>query len=451
MFGKLLIANRGEVAARIARAARALGVQTVGVASEADRGASWTRAMDEVVHLGPAAARQSYLDSEKLVQAALQTHSSALHPGWGFLAEDPRFAALCRQHGITFVGPSPEVIARMGVKSPAKQAMREAGLDVVPGSDGSLASLEQAREIAREGGYPVLLKADFGGGGRGMRRCTAESELEEAWRSARAEAESAFGSGSLYLEKYLDGGRHIEVQLIGDNFGNAVHLFERECSIQRKHQKLIEESPSPALDQAARSELGERAAAAARAIGYCGAGTIEFLRDPDSGRIYFMEMNTRLQVEHPVTEEVTGVDIAAWQLRVAANQPLTLQQSDIPMTGHAIECRINAEDPTQDFQPSPGRLDAFEFPADLGPGRVRIETHLEAGESVSPHYDSLIAKIICWGEDRSAAIETMKRTLTAARCEGVHTTIPLHLAVLDSEEFRSGNYDTRSLPGWPRS
>ena len=218
-----------------------------------------------------------------------------------------------------------------------------------------------------------------------------------------------------------------------------------------RDRKLIEESPSPALDQAARSELGERAAAAARAIGYCGAGTIEFLRDPDSGRIYFMEMNTRLQVEHPVTEEVTGVDIASWQLRVAANQPLTLQQPDVQLTGHAIECRINAEDPTRDFQPSPGRLDAFEFPADLGPGRVRIETHLESGESVSPHYDSLIAKVICWGEDRSAAIETMKRTLTAARCEGVHTTIPLHLAVLDSEEFRSGNYDTRSLPGWPRS
>lgn len=451
MFGKLLIANRGEVAVRIARAARALGVSPVGVASQADRGASWTRVMDEVVHLGPAAARESYLNSEKLIQAARQTNASALHPGWGFLAEDPRFAALCRQHGITFIGPSPEVIARMGVKSPAKQAMRAAGLDVVPGSDGSLASLDEAREVAREGGYPVLLKADFGGGGRGMRRCAAESELEDAWRSARAEAESAFGSGSLYLEKYLDGGRHIEVQLIGDGYGNAVHLYERECSIQRKHQKLIEESPSPALDPGARAELGERAAAAARAIGYCGAGTIEFLRDPDSGRIFFMEMNTRLQVEHPVTEEVTGIDIAAWQLRVAANQPLSIAQSEVQISGHAIECRINAEDPTRDFQPSPGRLETFEFPRDLGPGRVRIETHLEAGESVSPHYDSLIAKVICWGEDRNAAIETMRRTLGAARCEGVHTTIPLHLAVLDSEEFQSGNYDTRALPGWPRS
>ena len=404
--------------------------------------------MDEVVHLGPSAARASYLDPTKLVQAALQTHASAIHPGWGFLAEDPRFARLVRQHGITFVGPAPEVIARMGVKSPAKQAMRTAGLDVVPGSDGALASLADARALAGEAGYPVLLKADYGGGGRGMRRCEADSELEAAWRDARAEAESAFGSGSLYLEKYLEGGRHIEVQLLGDGYGKVVHLFERECSIQRKHQKLIEEAPSPALNPDERRALGEAAAQAAERIGYTNAGTIEFLRDAHSGRIFFMEMNTRLQVEHPVSEEVTGVDIAAWQLRVAANQPLELDQRDIRLTGHAIECRINAEDPTQDFRPSPGRLETFRFPTDEGPGRVRIETHLEAGETVSPHYDSLIAKVIAWGEDRPAAIETMLRTLRKADVQGVHTTIPLHLAVLDSDAFRAGEYDTKSLPGW---
>ena len=448
MFHRLLIANRGEVAVRIARAARTLGVSPVGVASEADRGASWTKRMDEVVHLGPSAARDSYLAAEKIVQAALQTHASAIHPGWGFLAEDPRFARLVRQHGLTFVGPAPEVIARMGVKSPAKQAMREAGLDVVPGSDGALASLAEAREVARAAGYPVLLKADYGGGGRGMRRCEAESELEPAWRDARAEAESAFGSGSLYLEKYLEGGRHIEVQLLGDAYGNVVHLFERECSIQRKHQKLIEESPSPALNQDERRELGAAAANAAERIGYTNAGTIEFLRDAQTGRIYFMEMNTRLQVEHPVTEEVTGVDVAAWQLRVAAHQRLELAQEDVSIGGHAIECRINAEDPTSDFRPSPGRLETFAFPTELGPGRVRVETHLEPGEAVSPHYDSLIAKVIAWGEDRQAAIETMLRALREADVQGVHTTIPLHLAVLDSDAFRAGEYDTKSLPDW---
>ncbi len=448
MFHRLLIANRGEVAARLARAARALNVAPVGVASEADLGASWLDAMEEVVVLGPAAARDSYLSATKMVQAALQTRCSAVHPGWGFLAEDARFAALCRQYGLTFVGPAPELIARMGLKSPAKAAMKAAGLPVIPGSDGALLNIEHARTCAAEAGYPVLIKADSGGGGRGMRLVHKESELEVAFNSARAEAESAFGSGILYLEKYLSGGRHIEVQLLGDAFGNAIHLGERECSIQRRHQKLIEESPSPALSPEQRAELGERAALAARNIGYQNAGTIEFLRDAGSGEIYFMEMNTRLQVEHTVSEAVTGLDIAKLQLEIAANRPLPVQQSGVQFKGAAIEARINAEDPTQDFRPSPGTLKAFEFPKGEGPGTIRVDTHLIAGDSVSPHYDSLLAKVIAWGETREIAIETLHRCLSGARIEGVYTTIPLQLAVLQSPEFKSGNYDTGSLPGW---
>ncbi len=450
LFRRLLIANRGEVAVRIARACRELGVAPVGVVSVADRGSSWANAMDEVVCLGPSAARESYLDRERVVQAAVQTRCAAVHPGWGFLAEDPLFAALCMQHGLTFVGPPVEAIETMGVKSSAKEAMRAAGLDVIPGSHGVLESVEEGVRLAAEIGYPVLLKADSGGGGRGMRRCANEHELRAGYASATAEAEAAFGNGALYLEQYLTGGRHIEIQVLADAFGNAVHLFERECSIQRNHQKLIEESPSPVLDDAGRRALGERSAAASAGVGYRGAGTIEFLRS-DDGPIYFMEMNTRLQVEHPVTEMVTGVDVAAAQIAIAANRSLAaldLHQDGVRVEGAAIECRINAEDPTKNFRPTPGKVTAFELPADKGPGRVRVETHLTEGESVSPYYDSLIAKVIAWGEDRNAAIETMLTTLRASRIEGVSTTIPLHLAVLDSPEFRAGNYDTRTLPGW---
>jgi acetyl-CoA carboxylase biotin carboxylase subunit len=448
LFRRILIANRGEVAVRIARAAKSLGIATVGVVSKADRGASWTSAFDEVVTLGPASARESYLDPARVLQAARQTHCTAVHPGWGFLSEDARFAALCREHGLAFVGPTPDAIARMGQKSPAKEAMRAAGVPVVPGSVGLVLDLAAARAAAAETGYPMLLKADAGGGGRGMRKCEREDQLAEAFGAARAEAESAFARGDLYLEKYLSGGRHIEVQLLCDHFGHGVHLFERECSIQRKHQKLIEESPSPALDDAARRELGETAVRAALALGYRNAGTIEFLMDPTSGRIFFMEMNTRLQVEHPVTELVCDIDIAQWQLRIAANHRLTVQQKDVVQRGAAIECRINAEDPRANFRPTPGTLSAFEFPRDLGPGTVRVDTHLAVGDEVSPHYDSLLAKVLVHAPTRAAAIETMLRTLRAARVEGVHTTIPVHLAVLDSAEFRSGRYDTQSLPGW---
>jgi acetyl-CoA carboxylase biotin carboxylase subunit len=445
MFHRLLIANRGEVAVRIARTARAMRIAPVGIASRADLGAKWLEAMDEVVCVGDASPRESYLQAERIVQAAVQEGCSALHPGWGFLAENARFAALCEQHGVTFVGPSARVLRLMGLKMPAKAAMRAAGLPVIPGSEGLLASADEALACAAEIGYPVIVKADAGGGGRGMRRCENARELAEGFAAASAEAQAAFGNGKLYLEKYMSGGRHIEVQVIGDRYGRTLHLFERECSIQRHHQKLIEESPSPALAPKERTELGESAARAAAAIGYVGAGTMEFLRD-DAGKLCFMEMNARLQVEHPVTEAITGIDIVREQLAIAANEPLALEQHSIVGRGHAIECRINAEDPSQDFRPSPGRIDMFEIPTDKGPGTIRVDTHLRAGDEVLPYYDSLVAKVIAHAPTRDKAIETMLRALAAARIGEIATTIPLHLSVLPSEEFRSGKYDTSRIP-----
>jgi acetyl-CoA carboxylase biotin carboxylase subunit len=446
MFHRLLIANRGEVAVRIARTARAMNIAPVGIASRADLGATWLASMDDVVCVGGASPRESYLQAERIVQAAVQTGCSALHPGWGFLAENARFAALCEQHGVTFIGPSPRVLRLMGLKMPAKTAMRAAGLPVIPGSDGLLANVDEALARAAELGYPVIVKADAGGGGRGMRRCENARELAEGFAAASAEAQAAFGNGKLYLEKYMSGGRHVEVQVIGDRYGRAVHLFERECSIQRHHQKLIEESPSPALTPKERTELGDSAARAAAAIGYVGAGTMEFLRD-DTGKLFFMEMNARLQVEHPVTEAITGIDVVKEQLAIAANEPLALEQASIVGRGHAIECRINAEDPSQDFRPSPGKIDVFEIPTDKGPGTIRVDTHLRAGDEVLPYYDSLIAKVIAHAPTREKAIETMLRALAGARIGEIATTIPLHLSVLPSEEFRSGKYDTSRIPG----
>ena len=447
MFRRLLIANRGEVAVRVARAARELGISPVGVASQSDYGATWTRAMDEVVQLGPSASRESYLAMEKVVQAAVQTQCSALHPGWGFLSENSRFAALCEQHGVTFVGPSPRAMDVMGRKSPAKEAMRAAGVPVIPGSVGLLADVEAAVVCAKEVGYPVILKADAGGGGRGMRKCYDEAQVREGFAQASAEALAAFGSGAMYLEKYLEGGRHIEVQVLADRFGSCVHLGERDCSVQRNHQKLVEESPSPALDDARRAELGAIAVRAALSIGYVGAGTIEFLR-ADSGEIYFMEMNTRLQVEHGVSELVSGVDLVKKQLEIAAWRKLGLTQEQLRFAGHAIEIRVNAEDPSNKFRPSPGTLTAFEFPRELGPGAIRVDTHMQAGDAVSPHYDSLIAKVLAHAPTRAQAIDTLLACLRASKVAGVSTTIPLHLKVLDSAAFRSGVYDTRAIPGW---
>ncbi len=448
MFRRIFIANRGEVAVRVARAARALGISPVAAVSSADQGAPWTDAFDEVVCVGGAAPGQSYLRADAIVQAARQTGCAAVHPGWGFLAENPRFAALCEQHGLTFIGPSPSVMERMALKWPAKRAMREAGLAGIPGSEGLLTDADDAARVANDIGYPVLLKADAGGGGRGMRLCHDEAEVRQGFTDASAESLAAFGNGDMYLESYMTGGRHIEVQLLGDAYGNAIHLFERECSIQRKHQKLIEESPSPALDDAQRKALGEAAARAAQHVGYAGAGTIEILMRPNDGTLCFMEMNTRLQVEHPITEAVTGIDIVQQQLHIAANAPLAIAQDQVALNGHSIECRLNAEDPSNDFQPSPGVVERFDIATDVGPGTIRVDTHIRQGDEISPYYDSLIAKVIAHADTREAVIETMLACLRATTIEGVATTVPLHLAVLDSPEFRSGDYDTRSIPGW---
>ncbi|MCA9001498.1 MAG: ATP-grasp domain-containing protein, partial [Planctomycetes bacterium] len=411
--------------------------------------ASWVQCLDEVVNIGGRAPGESYLQMETLVQAALQTGCAAVHPAWGFVAENPRFAALCAQHGLTFVGPTPGVMQRMALKWPAKSSMAAAGLTCIPGSMGLVSGPEQAADIAEKTGYPVIVKADAGGGGRGMRKIDHPKDLAAAFASAAAEAQAAFGNGALYLERYLTGGRHIEFQLITDRFGNAVHLFERDCSVQRNHQKLIEESPSPAVDPGTRKHIGEQVARAAASIGYTGAGTIEFLRRPDTGELCFMEMNTRLQVEHCVSELVTGIDIVAEQIKVAANEPLGFSQEDVHLNGHAIEVRLNAEDPENNFRPTPGKLTRFRIPTDKGPGTIRIDTHLTEGDEISPYYDSLLGKVIAHAPTRAKAIETLVNTLKATEIEGVKTTVPLHLCVLASPEFQSGDYDTSRIPGWP--
>jgi len=446
MFHKLFIANRGEVAVRVARTARTMGIRTVGAVSTADRGASWTKALDELIGVGSGPPRESYLQQERLVQAAVQSGCTALHPGWGFLAENARFAALVEAHGVTFVGPAPRAMDQMGLKTPAKRAARAAGLPVIPGSDGPLRDETEALRLAHEIGFPVMVKADAGGGGRGMRLVREPKDFTAAWQAASSEALAAFGDGACYIEKYLERGRHIEVQVMGDRFGNAIHLYERECSIQRKHQKLIEEACSPCLDDATRERIGLLAANLTAALRYAGAGTVEFLRAQD-GAIYFMEMNTRLQVEHPVTEERTGLDLVRMQLEVAANQPLRISQAAVKTNGHAIEVRINAEDPARAFAPSPGVLSVVDIPTHLGPGRVRVDTHVAADDEVPPYYDSLLAKVIAHGSTRAEAIQTLLACLRNARVEGVATTIPVHLAVLGSHAFQSGQYDTGSIPG----
>lgn len=448
MFRRLFIANRGEVAVRVARAARALGIQPICAVSSADQDAPWAQAMDEVVCLGPGNPERSYLMMQATVQAALQTGCAAVHPGWGFLAENASFAALCQQHGLTFIGPSPALIDSMGLKWPSKQAARAAGLTLIPGSEGLLDDADGAVQVAKEVGYPVMIKADAGGGGRGMRLCHNKEEVRRGFAQASAEAQSAFGNGDLFLEKCLQNGRHIEVQVLGDRWGKVIHLFERECSIQRKHQKLIEECPSPALDESSRCDLGKAAAEATRALGYVGAGTIEFLMDEETGTLHFMEMNTRLQVEHGITECITGIDIVQEQIRVAAGMGLSHSQEDVTINGHAIECRINAEDPSLDFRPTPGTLTRFQIPTDLGPGTVRVDTHLLEGDTIPPHYDSLMAKVIAHGADRTEALATMERALNAIELTGVPCTVPLHQAVLASAEFQEGTYNTGSLPGW---
>ena len=439
MFERVLIANRGEVAVRIIRACRELGVETVAVYSTADRESLHVRLAERAVHIGPPLPADSYLRIPSLVAAATTTECDAVHPGWGFLAENAAFALACEDNDLVFIGPRAETIETMGDKIAAKEAMAEAGVPLVPGSDGAV-DLDQARGVAAEVAFPVLLKASAGGGGRGMRLVESADDLDAAYRTASSEAQSAFGDGSLYVEKAVVGARHVEVQVLGDGQGAVLTLGERDCSIQRRHQKLVEESPSPAVTPEIRSEMEGAAHRACEALHYRGAGTIEFLLDAD-GRFYFIEMNTRLQVEHPVTELVTGIDLAHAQLAVAAGEGLP-REGRADLRGHAIEFRINAEDPAEDFRPAPGRVSRFRPP--LGPG-VRVDTHVEEGYAIPPFYDSLIAKVIVWGEDREVAIARGRRALSELELEGVPTTRDLALDIVSSEEFGSGDYTTSFL------
>jgi len=440
MFKKILIANRGEIALRVISACKELGIRTVAVYSEADRHSLHVRFADEEVCVGPARSVDSYLNIPGIISAAEITGAEAVHPGYGFLAESSYLAEVCEACHIKFIGPSPRVIRLMGDKSLARRTMSKAGVPVLPGSNGLTETVEQAAEMGKRIGYPVILKASAGGGGRGMRMVEGPEELPRAFRTAQKEAEAAFGVGDVYLEKYLRNPRHIEFQVLADSRGNVVHLGERECSIQRRHQKLLEESPSPGVSDRLRKKMGRIAVAGVRAVGYVNAGTIEFLLDED-GRFYFMEMNTRIQVEHPVTEMVTGVDLVKEQIRIAAGRTLGFTQKDISFRGASIECRINAEDP-ETFMPSPGTIHAFHLPG--GPG-VRVDTAAHSECEVLPYYDSLIAKMVVHDDDRRAAIERMRRCLELTVIEGVKTTLPLHLRILADPDFRNGRYDTRFL------
>ena len=440
MFKKVLIANRGEIACRVIWACRELGIKTVAVHSEADRDALHVKFADEAWCIGPPPSAQSYLNIPQIIATAEIFNVDAIHPGYGFLSENPHFAEVCRECNITFIGPSPEVIRIMGDKSEAKRTMKAAGVPVTPGSEGLIEDEETAIKEAGRIGYPVLIKATAGGGGRGMRVAYNQDELLNAYNTARAEAEAAFKNSGVYLEKYIANPRHIEIQVLGDNYGNVIHLGERECSIQRRHQKLIEESPSPAVSYELRQEMGRIAVDACKRIGYSNAGTIEFLLDED-GSFYFMEMNTRIQVEHPVTEMVTVSDLVAAQIRIAAGEELNQTQDQLIFVGHAIECRVNAEDPVK-FTPSPGRITTLNLPSGAG---IRVDTAIYDGYFVPPHYDSLIAKVIVHSRSRERAIARMRRALESMVVEGIKTTIPLHLKILNDPDFIAGNISTRFM------
>ncbi len=434
LFQKILIANRGEIALRIQRACRELGIPTVAVHSTADATAMHVRLADESVCIGPPSARESYLNVAAILSAATITGADAIHPGYGFLSENAGFAEMVEAHGLTFIGPSSAHIRMMGDKIAAKTAMASLGVPLVPGSPGAVADLDEAREIAGRIGYPVLIKAAAGGGGRGMRVAECQDRLEEAWSNARAEARAAFGNDAVYIEKYLDRPRHIELQVLADAYGNVVHFGERDCSLQRRHQKVLEEAGSPALDAAARDALGVTVTTALMSLGYRNAGTLEFLYQ--DGQFAFIEMNTRLQVEHPVTEMVCGVDLVREQIRIAAGQRLGYTQADVSFVGHAIECRINAEDP-ETFLPDPGRITAFHAPGGLG---VRVDSALYAGYMVPPYYDSLIAKLIVHAPTRAEAIARMRRSLAEFAVLGIKTTLPLHQRIIEDPGFQSGDY-----------
>ncbi len=441
MFSKILIANRGEIALRIIRACKELGIPTVAVYSTVDENALHTVFADEAVCIGPPPSNESYLNPVRIISAAEITGADAIHPGYGFLAENPNFAEMCESCDIRFIGPPADVIRRMGDKSEAKLAMKEAGVPVVPGSEGVVESVEDAIRIAREIGYPVMLKAVAGGGGKGMRIVRDEDNMENSFMMASAEAEAAFGNPGLYIEKYIESPRHIEIQLLADNYGNVIHLGERECSIQRRHQKLIEEAPSPIVTSEIRARMGAVAVKGAAHVGYRSAGTIEFLMDTE-GNFYFMEMNTRIQVEHPVTEMVYNVDLIKEQIRLAAGEKLGISQDEIQPVGHAIECRINAEDPINNFIPSPGKIEYFHMPG--GPG-VRVDTHAYSNYIVPPFYDSLVAKLIVHARNRQEAIRRLRRSLDEFIIEGIKTTIPFHKYVINTPEFQDGNFDTHFI------
>jgi acetyl-CoA carboxylase biotin carboxylase subunit len=440
LFKKILIANRGEIALRVIRACRELGVQTVAVYSEADRESLHVRFADDDVCIGPAPARESYLNIPRIIAAAEIAGADAIHPGYGFLAENAEFAEICVASNIAFIGPSAAQIRIMGDKAAARKAMHEVGVPIIPGTPGGVEDPEEALKLAREIGFPVIIKAAAGGGGKGMRVATDPEDFARSFQLARSEALSAFGNGEVYVEKYLERPRHIEFQIMGDRHGNVIHLGERDCSVQRRHQKLIEEAPSPALTADLREKMGEAAVRGAKAIDYVGAGTIEMLLNEDKS-YYFMEMNTRIQVEHPVTEMLTGVDLVKEQIRVASGEKLSVK-TPVERRGHVIECRVNAEDPARNFQPSPGRIDVFHPPG--GPG-VRLDTHVYAGYSVPPYYDSLLAKLICQGRDRQEALRRMQVALESFIIEGVTTTIPFLARVMNNPRFKEGAVDTKFL------
>ena len=441
MFNKILIANRGEIALRVMRACREMGIKTVAVFSEADKASAHVSFADEAICIGPAPSNRSYLNIPNIISAAKVSGAEAIHPGYGFLAENASFAEMCEEAGIVFIGPSAYAMETMGAKAKARETMIKAGVPVVPGSEGIITSEEEAIAIAKKIGYPVIVKASAGGGGRGMRVAEDDASLKQAFQMAKSEAESAFGDSRVYIEKFIEEPKHIEIQVLADKYGNAIYLGERDCSLQRRHQKLLEEAPSAAVSPELRRKMGEIAVRAAQAVKYHSAGTVEFLLDKH-GNFYFMEMNTRIQVEHPITEMVTGVDLLKEQIRIAAGEPLGYKQEDIKISGWAIECRINAEDPEHNFRPSPGIITSYHVPGGFG---VRVESAVYQGYAIPPYYDSMIGKLIVWAPSREEAIQKMKCALQEYKIEGIKTTIPFHLKVLDNEYFRKGEVFTNFI------
>ncbi len=441
MFNKILIANRGEIAVRTIRACREMGIETVAVYSEADKDALHTQMADEAICIGPAAAKDSYLNIQNIISATVLSGAQAIHPGFGFLSENSKFARMCKECNITFIGPDPECIENMGNKSNARDIMTKSGVPVVPGSNGAVEGEDELLRLAEEIGYPVMIKASAGGGGRGIRIVYEQSELIKSYENARAEAKAAFGDETIYMEKFIEKPRHVEIQILGDSFGNIVYLGERDCSMQRRNQKVLEEAPSPIMTEELRKSMGETAVRAAKAVNYNNAGTIEFLLDKN-GNYYFMEMNTRIQVEHPITEMVTGIDLIKEQIKIAAGEKLSFSQEDIRISGHAIECRINAEDASRGFMPCPGKVKDMYVP---GGFNVRVDSAVYSGYVIPPYYDSMIAKLIVHGKDREEAIKKMRRALGEFIIDGVRTNIDFQFELINCEEFINGNYDTRFI------